>query len=94
MNGSVENDLSPFLPVFTEREIGDRSTSSTVWGQVRASYGDRSVFSDTPLSCRCSLRDKKRARFFAKSLIWQDVAFGRPWGPKDPRVFTPARDES
>ena len=35
MNGSVENDLSPFLPVFTEREIGDRSTSSTVWGQVR-----------------------------------------------------------
>jgi len=29
--------------------------------------------------------------FFAKSLIWQD-ALRSPWGPMDPKVFTPVRD--
>jgi hypothetical protein len=67
MNGSVENDLSPFtgktsrtlLVILQYRGLGISKNGYRSRWREAAPYGDRSVFSDTPpLSCRSSLRDK------------------------------------
>jgi len=34
----------------------------------------------TPSLLSKLIKGQEKGTFFAKSLIWQDVAFGRPWG--------------